>query len=165
MKLGLEELSIIVEGLRSRVKQLAGTAGTLAGSIAALGSSLTALSTATKIEAGDFGFTFYGAGIMTDGKKHVIVTIPLNMSVGSLTPQSVNITDILIVQAGNTVFQASDGIDTLDVVPSAAANPLHCGLRIDLYKKNSLGTHIVINSNAIDNDCCGVHVRGTITFS
>lgn len=164
MKLGLEELSIIVEGLRTRVKQLAGTAGTLAGSVAALGTALTALGDTTKLKAGDFGFTFFGAGYITDSKKQLIVTIPINQVIGSLTPRSVTLSEILIVQGGNTVYKTADGLDALEIVPSTAANALHCGVRIDLYKSSS-GSHVAINSNAVNNDACGIFLRGTINFA
>lgn len=164
MKLGIEELSIIVEGLRTRVKQLAGTAGNLAGSVATLGTALTSLANKTTIQAGEFGFTFFGAGYITDSKKQLIVTIPINQVIGSLTPRSVTLSEILIVQGGNTVYKTADGLAALEIVPSTAANALHCGVRIDLYK-NSSGSHVAINSNAVNNDACGIFLRGTINFA
>lgn len=164
MKLGLEELSIIVEGLRTRVKNMSKLAGNLTSSLAALAAALSALDDETTMDAGDFGFTFFGAGYITDSKKQMIVTIPINKVIGSLTPRSVTLSEILIVQAGNTVYKTADGLDALEIVPSTAVNALHCGVRIDLYK-NSSGSHVAINSNAVNNDVCGIFLRGSINFS
>lgn len=164
MKLGIEELSIIVEGLRTRIKQLANTVSTVSASLTSTTNSLISLSNTTKLKAGDFGFTFFGAGYITDSKKQMIVTIPINPVIGSLTPQSVTLSEILIVQGGNTVYKTADGLDALQIVPSTAANALHCGVRIDLYK-NADGAHVAINSNAVNNDACGIFLRGTINFA
>lgn len=164
MKLGLEELSIIVEGLRTRVKQLANTVGTVSSTLTSTTNSLISLSNTTKMKAGDYGFTFFGAGYITDSKKQLIVTIPINQVIGSLTPRSVTLSEILIVQGGNTVYKTADGLDALEIVPSTAANALHCGVRIDLYKSSS-GSHVAINSNAVNNDACGIFLRGTINFA
>lgn len=157
MKLGLEELSIIVEGLRMRVKNLT-------SSLADLAVAMSSLDDETTMEAGDYGFTFFGAGYITDSKKQMIVTIPINKVIGSLTPRSVTLSEILIVQGGNTVYKTADGLDALEIVPSTAENALHCGVRIDLYKKSS-GSHVAINSNAVNNDACGIFLRGTINFA
>ena len=157
MKLGIEELSIIVEGLRTRVKNLT-------SSLAALAAAMSSLDDETTIDAGDFGFTFFGAGYITDSKKQMIVTIPINKVIGSLTPRSVTLSEILIVQGGNTIYKTADGLDALEIVPSTAANALHCGVRIDLYKSSS-GSHVAINSNAVNNDACGIFLRGSINFS
>lgn len=164
MKLGLEELSIIVEGLRTRVKQLANTVGTVSTTLTSTTNSLISLSNTTKMKAGDYGFTFFGAGYITDSKKQLIVTIPINQVIGSLTPRSVTLSEILIVQGGNTVYKTADGLEALEIVPSTAANALHCGVRIDLYKSSS-GSHVAINSNAVNNDACGIFLRGTINFA
>ena len=179
MRVSIEELAVMIEGLRLRVKQLASALGAAAGYKVA--NNLTTTTTGFLLDArqgktlnsklsdlcvqpGEEGYTFFGAGYMTADKKQVIVTMPVNKIISGVTPASIVLTEILLVQNGVQIYKTADGIEAVEVVLSTAENALHSGVRMDLYK-NSGGSHVVWNNAAIANDPVGIFIRGTITWA
>ena len=179
MIMSIEELAIIVEGLRTRVKQIAGSLGAAAGYKVA--NNLTTTGTGYLLDArqgknlktsidelcvpvGEEGYTFFGAGYMTADKKQVIVTMPVNKVINGVVPSTFTLSEILLVQNGTQLYKTADGLDAVQIDMSTAANALHSGIRIDLYK-NSSGAHVVWHSSAVANSPVGIFLRGTVTWT
>lgn len=116
------------------------------------------------VQPGTYTLTYAGAGYITSGKQQVMVTIPISKVINGVIPSSVSCDALEIRQDGNYLWQTSEGLSELEIVPNTAANPLRSGLTLNLYRSRG-GSHIAISDNAVNNAVVGIYIRCTVTWT